>query len=1218
MPLKKIALVLLAVLVLLAACSHGRAKDIAGRLADALTDALDLDGGTKNNGAPPRAGSDPQAPGIKATEGGELRLGAPFVFALYSDYAGSDVDRAIVYVEHATSHFVVLGTLVNGRFDVAGVLGMDETLRGQDFAFKFALGTSKGVIGPYGSYHRRVFDREASTNGKSITTIIAEGETAHEGGRPSGSTDASAPQITSLAGPGQLAAGSALAITLTTHFGATARKAATAAIDGVILTTPANTAYKEIPASANSGVVTVRASLANDLKVGDWFVFMLALRAGNVVGGYRPYLVRIVAATDGDAELEMEAEAENEPDAEPETESDAETPEAEPEVSEDGDDEPEGEAEAALTPVCDFRLVEGNVPLGPNGTIAFGDVVVNSRKTLTLRVDNTTGTSDCQLSAFRKDLNTPDAYSFEPAVIPAVPAGLYFDIKIACTPTTTGPLPGSLIGSSNDPRPEKASFSMRMTCTGVNPVLVISPNDNPTDLGSVLAKGCITPAKPFTIKNNGHSVLKVCRPTLIDDGWRDWAGNCYLKMGEWNSWAYDGVSGTKVEGDDTCWYLRNSVQNATDLIEFVVQFCGCGESFPAKNATPREINGIFSLTTNDPAYPATSPNVRLYLSGQVQPCPTDFYDLNGNSADGCEYKCDTENIGYEICDGKDNDCDGLTDETFDVPLSCKNIDGSYKPNCLEVEPVRCHGTGECGLGHKTCVPGAGNEFRTACDTDPGMPSFDSAAHGKELCDGLDNDCDGITDNFDFPVIGEPGVTCNPGSKGGQGDLCSGLGECKVGHCKCNSLSADPSQLFARCDAQDQAAARDICDGKDNDCDGITDNAAYFLRDSPATTIGCAECAGNASCHCTTSGVGTSCAGTCGTGAYVCDSPKTDTVVCSANIASASSPEICDGMDNNCNSQTDEIEYTWDDGSVINVPSGLRAQCLDSLKSCGYVGVACKGKGECGQGFTQCSPNDKMRTICSTDIGGADYTNSTTGGKFEICDGKDNDCDGTIDNGFDVGVSCLGTGECGKHPGTWVCNPNDATQTTVICSTTPGSGSPDDHWKTDESCDGKDNDCDGLTDEDFGIGHPCLGRGICGAGKIKCSQSGTSTCCSANPECGGTNMDVEKCNGLDDDCDGVTDNGFRIGESCTAPGECSTHPGVMVCSSDQRASVCSSIRSYATFELCNNKDDDCDGVTDNGFDLGKTCLGRGGAAGTRQCAGNTMGSCCSADPECNGT
>jgi len=67
-----------------------------------------------------------------------------------------------------------------------------------------------------------------------------------------------------------------------------------------------------IPATAANGVVTLHVSLASDLAVGDQFIFMLALRAGTLVGAYRPYLLKVIAPADGDAEPEIEAEAETE------------------------------------------------------------------------------------------------------------------------------------------------------------------------------------------------------------------------------------------------------------------------------------------------------------------------------------------------------------------------------------------------------------------------------------------------------------------------------------------------------------------------------------------------------------------------------------------------------------------------------------------------------------------------------------------------------------------------------------------------------------------------------------------------------------------------------------------------------------------------------------------------------------------------------------------
>ena len=115
-------------------------------------------------------------------------------------------------------------------------------------------------------------------------------------------------------------------------------------------------------------------------------------------------------------------------------------------------------------------------------------------------------------------------------------------------------------------------------------------------------------------------------------------------------------------------------------------------------------------------------------------------------------------------------------------------------------------------------------------------------------------------------------------------------------------------------------------------------------------------------------------------------------------------------------------------------------------------------------------------------------------KKETCNGRDDDCDGLIDE--DIKKDCkskCGTGIQVCHKGKW--SPCNA----------PPEGK--------EICDGRDNDCDGQVDE--GLGRPCSTD--CGKGTQSCIRGDWSACSAKQPE-------AEICDGIDNDCDGTIDNG----------------------------------------------------------------------------------------------
>ncbi|MCA9527197.1 MAG: hypothetical protein KC549_12985, partial [Myxococcales bacterium] len=137
--------------------------------------------------------------------------------------------------------------------------------------------------------------------------------------------------------------------------------------------------------------------------------------------------------------------------------------------------------------------------------------------------------------------------------------------------------------------------------------------------------------------------------------------------------------------------------------------------------------------------------------------------------------CTAARVREERCgNGVDEDCDGTIDEGCD--------------GCTDGATRECRS--ECGQGTERC---SGATWR---DCDAREPA-------DEVCDGQDNDCDGLTDE-DFPALG---AACEDGD-----------GPCQVA----GTRVCAPDGVGTVCDAVAGAGDAETCNGVYDDCDGQTD------------------------------------------------------------------------------------------------------------------------------------------------------------------------------------------------------------------------------------------------------------------------------------------------------------------------------------------------------------------------------------------------------------
>jgi hypothetical protein len=536
-------------------------------------------------------------------------------------------------------------------------------------------------------------------------------------------------------------------------------------------------------------------------------------------------------------------------------------------------------------------------------------------------------------------------------------------------------------------------------------------------------------------------------------------------------------------------------------------------------------------------------------------CLPSHWDLNGDPADGCEYACALTNGGTETCDGLDNDCDGLVDEDLGsttcgvgacqtmtancvggIPQTCQplppspeicdGLDNDCDGSVDEDQGVKACGQGECKVTVAACLGGVSQTCTPKAPT-------------AEICDTKDNNCDGVVDEGCACVDGAT-QSCYSGSAG-----TAGLGMCKAGTQTCSGGQ------WGTC-AGEVVDAPEACDGVDNDCNGLVDDGLGSTScGAGACQVTVQNCVGGTPQTCTPGqpsaeicdGVDNDCNGavddglgttSCGTGACQVTVAACTNGAPTPCMPGSPSLEVCDGVDNNCNGAVDESFPQA--GETCS--TGLFGPCGAGIKVCTSGAIQCQqtvfpaAQETCGNNVDDdCNGTVDDPTQCGCDptidydldghnecVDCNDQDATVNPGVVELCDGKDNNCNGAIDETFDQDGD--GFTSCGTVPGGGLdparvdCNDNNAF---VFPGKATDCGGP----ATPSSPNGVDDNCNGYVDETCN----CSSADNDGDGYSQCTGDCNDNDASVHP--GAT----EQCDGKDNDCNRRTTESCEVSDPC---------------------------------------------------------------------------------------
>ena len=517
--------------------------------------------------------------------------------------------------------------------------------------------------------------------------------------------------------------------------------------------------------------------------------------------------------------------------------------------------------------------------------------------------------------------------------------------------------------------------------------------------------------------------------------------------------------------------------------------------------------------------------LRLTQEGRA-PASGGVFDFSP-SGRGCARSTGYIPLGRERCDGIDNDCDGRTDEDDGLAclLSNEGCEGPGRLRCDESSgdfvcdgelptesPERCGDAldNDCDgeidegyeqLGEACSTEGEGCVGQLSCPEEAGMaliclPS-DADDPSEARCNGVDDDCDGLTDE---------GYAPQP-----LGEECGRCGSTAYQICVEGS---ERSSCVEEASAEEERS----CDAIDEDCDGLVDERFDEQGMSCVVPDALGRCAAG-SWRCDTGRL--RCQGEAPLPDELCNGEDDD---CDGEVDEGlmARPDLCDGLDDDCDGETDE--------DFVSAPI-----------SCAF-GISCELEGS-----TRC-------------VDGAEVESCPEDPRIEeLCDNLDNDCDDNVDEALvrlserQLGL-CMGMEE-NCLAGLWRARLPMGYEEGV-----------------ERSCDARDNDCDGEVDEQIFRADPRQ-RGVCQGLQDRCREGDWEPIYPDNYE-----GNEQSCDNLDNDCDGVSDEGIaRLTEN---------QRGVCAGRTERCERGVWSALQPASYEAeersCDNLDNDCDGLIDEGI------------------------------------